>query len=103
MTDMLETLAQHSRDKLPGAVREASIRYGELTLEVERERILEVLAFLRDDAQCRFEVLLDICGVDWPARAERFDVVYHLLSPRLNQRIRVKLTTDEATAVPSAT
>jgi NADH-quinone oxidoreductase subunit C len=50
---------------------------------------------------CQFEVLIDICGVDWPARQERFDVVYHLLSPRLNQRIRLKLTTDEQTPVPS--
>jgi NADH-quinone oxidoreductase subunit C len=61
-----------------------------------------VLTFLRDDPACRYEVLLDITGVDWPERAHRFDVVYHLLSMRLNQRIRVKLTTDEAGAVPSA-
>ena len=60
-----------------------------------------MLKFLRDDAKCRFEVLIDICGVDWPARESRFDVVYHLLSPRLNQRVRVKLETDEATPVAS--
>ena len=57
--------------------------------------------FLKTDPSCRFEVLIDICGVDWPVRAQRFEVVYHLLSPRLNQRVRVKLVTDEDTPVPS--
>ena len=79
-----------------------TIAHDELTLVVARDKILEVLTFLRDEPQCRFEVLIDICGVDWPARQQRFDVVYHLLSPRLNQRIRVKLETDETTPVPSA-
>ena len=60
-----------------------------------------VLKFLRDDSQCRFETLVDICGVDFPSRRERFEVVYHFLSMRLNQRIRVKTTTDEDTPVPS--
>ena len=73
----------------------AAITHGELTLVVDARQIVDVLTFLRDDARCRFEVLIDICGVDWPAREQRFDVVYHLLSPRLNQRIRVKLETDE--------
>ena len=63
--------------------------------------IVEVLTLLRDDPGCKFEVLIDICGVDYPERKERFDVVYHLLSPRLNQRVRVKITTDEATPVAS--
>ena len=54
-----------------------------------------MLTRLRDDDGCQFEILIDICGVDYPERAERFDVVYHLLSARLNQRIRVKLETDE--------
>ena len=74
----------------------------ELTLDVPHNKILDVLTFLRDDGKCRFEVLIDICVVDWPARENRFDVVYHLLSPRLNQRIRVKLKTDETTPVASA-
>ena len=68
---------------------------------MSRDKIVDVLKFLRDDKSCQFEVLIDICGVDWPARANRFDLVYHLLSPRLNQRIRVKLMTDETTPVPS--
>ena len=61
-----------------------------------------MLTKLRDADGCKFEILIDICGVDYPARENRFDVVYHLLSPRLNQRIRVKLETNEADAVPSA-
>ncbi len=79
-----------------------TIAHDELTVTVARDRIIEVLTFLRNEPQCRFEVLIDICGVDWPAREARFDVVYHLLSPRLNQRIRVKLQTDETTPVASA-
>jgi NADH-quinone oxidoreductase subunit C len=72
-----------------------------LTILVARERIAEVLATLRQDSQCQFEVLIDICGVDYPEREQRFEVVYHLLSPRRNQRIRVKCTTDEDAPVPS--
>jgi NADH-quinone oxidoreductase subunit C len=78
-----------------------NIAFDELTITVAREGIVEVLTSLRDDPKCQFEVLIDICGVDYPERAERFDVVYHLLSPRLNQRIRIKLSTDEATPVAS--
>ncbi len=83
------------------ALERAAIAYEELTITVSRDRIVDVLAKLRDDPQCLFEVLIDICGVDYPERAERFDVVYHLLSPRLNQRLRVKISTDETTPVPS--
>ena len=75
--------------------------HGEQTLTVAASDIVEVLTYLRDDEKCQFEVLIDICGVDYPEREKRFDVVYHLLSPRLNQRIRVKLSTDEATPVAS--
>ena len=56
---------------------------------------------MRDDAACRFINFIDLCGVDYPAREKRFDVVVHLLSPSLNQRVRVKCMTDEATPVPS--
>jgi NADH-quinone oxidoreductase subunit C len=83
------------------ALRQASVSYDELTITVAREDIVEILTKLRDDPKCQFEVLIDICGVDYPERAERFDVVYHLLSPRLNQRLRVKISTDEATPVAS--
>ncbi|MFM1815772.1 MAG: hypothetical protein RLZ98_2467 [Pseudomonadota bacterium] len=77
------------------------IRFGELTVFAHRERIVQVLKMLRDGSGAKFEILIDICGVDWPGREERFDVVYHLLSPRANQRIRVKVTTDEVAPVPS--
>ena len=87
---------------LPGAVTGANVAHGELTLEAESSDIIRVLIFLRDDPGCSFKTLIDICGNDWPARAKRFDVIYHLLSITRNQRIRVKIQTDEATPVPSA-
>jgi NADH-quinone oxidoreductase subunit C len=79
------------------------IAFGELTFRAERGRILEALRHLRDDPVLLFRSLIDICGVDWPGRAERFEVVYHLLSPKRNARIRLKVATDENTPVPSAT
>ena len=97
---MLTDLDTHVKDKLGDAVLSSTITRGELTLVTTPAKIVDVLTFLRDDARCRFDVLIDICGVDWPARERRFDVVYHLLSPRLNQRIRVKLETDEDHARP---
>ncbi|HKZ96260.1 MAG TPA: NADH-quinone oxidoreductase subunit C [Hyphomicrobiaceae bacterium] len=102
MDTNLENLGAHISRQLGAALLSSRIAHGELTLAVARETIKDVLTFLRDDERCRFEELIDICGVDWPGRAARFDVVYHLLSPRLNQRIRVKLETDEASPVPSA-
>jgi NADH-quinone oxidoreductase subunit C len=99
---MLTDLDAHISSTLGTAVLDRRIAVGELTITVEAQKIVEVLTFLRDDRACRFEVLIDICGVDWPAREKRFDVVYHLLSPRLNQRVRVKLSADEETQVPSA-
>jgi NADH-quinone oxidoreductase subunit C len=101
MTTKLEELASHLEATLGGAIVRRDIARGELTILVARERIAEVLATLRQDSQCQFEVLIDICGVDYPEREQRFEVVYHLLSPRRNQRIRVKCTTDEDAPVPS--
>jgi NADH-quinone oxidoreductase subunit C len=97
--DALSELGSYCRDQLSDA--DTQIAYGELTVRVPREGIAKVLEFLRDDPKCLFEVLIDICGVDYPGREQRFDVVYHLLSPRLNQRIRVKCETDEESPVPS--
>jgi NADH-quinone oxidoreductase subunit C len=94
--------AQRLTEAVPGAVRATSLAFGELTVTVEAQRIVPVLTFLRDDPQCEFKILVDLSGVDWPNRAKRFDVVYHLLSLSKNQRIRVKVETDEQTAVPSA-
>ncbi|XKG76474.1 NADH-quinone oxidoreductase subunit C [Brevundimonas vesicularis] len=78
---------------------EAQVAFGELTLVAPRERIVEVLTTLRD--QFGFQQLLDLCGVDYPDRKERFEVVYHLLSMTRNARLRVKVSTDETQPVPS--
>lgn len=101
MNTPIEEVAAHIEAQLGAVIKNQSIAYGELTLIIERGEVVRALTQLRDDPRCRFEVLIDICGVDWPARENRFEVVYHLLSPRLNQRIRVKLATDEVTPVPS--
>ena len=103
MDDKLKALSEHVSAALPGTVVSCDIRQGELTCRIKREGLLEVLRFLRDDPKCRFSVLCDICGVDYPDRPQRFDVVYNLLSVSLNQRIRLKLETDEEQPVASAT
>jgi NADH-quinone oxidoreductase subunit C len=97
----LEELASHLDNTLQGTILRREIARGELTLIVPSEKIVDVLTTLRQDSQCLFEVLIDICGVDFPERDKRFEVVYHLLSPRRNQRVRVKCEADEDTAVPS--
>ena len=74
---------------------------GELTVGAKAADLIKVVAFLRDDPACQFINIIDITAVDWPAREQRFDVVYHFLSPRLNQRVRLKVATDETTPVPS--
>jgi NADH-quinone oxidoreductase subunit C len=103
MDDTLSALAEHLAASLPGVVQGSETHHGELCVHVPRGAVLEILAFLRDDRQCRFTVLCDICGVDFPDREMRFEVVYNLLSMSHNLRIRVKLETDEEQAVPSAT
>jgi NADH-quinone oxidoreductase subunit C len=103
MDDRLKVLSEHVSFALPGAVLSCEIRHGELACHIERTAVAEALRFLRDDPKCRFNVLCDICGVDYPDRPQRFDVVYNLLSLPLNQRIRLKLETDEEQPVPSAT
>jgi NADH-quinone oxidoreductase subunit C len=85
-----------------GAVTSSVIRIGELTVTTTIDRLIGLLTFLRDDPRCLFKQLVDICGADYPQRAQRFDVVYHLLSLRHNKRVRVKVATDENTPVPSA-
>lgn len=97
----LAALGEHVAGSLGAAVKGFELAYGELTVNVERDAIVEVVKFLRDDAKCRFVAFVDVCGADYPAREFRFDVVYHLLSPHLNQRIRVKLQADDVTPVPS--
>ena len=97
----LETLGQHIVAGAGGAVSAFHIAFNELNLVADAQRILGLLTFLRDDPACRFHQLVDLCGADYPERAQRFDVVYHLLSMTKNHRIRVKIRTDETTAVPS--
>jgi NADH-quinone oxidoreductase subunit C len=101
MSEALRELAAYLGEKLGGKIGNAEVAYGELTVAVDLDDIVDVLSFLRRDVQCQFINIVDICGVDYPYRAKRFDVVYHLLSPRQNQRIRVKVMTDEDTPVPS--
>lgn len=103
MTKQLETLSDHITKKLGAKVSAANIKFGELTLDTDATSILDVLAFLRDDAKCQFFCFIDIAGADYPSRTERFDVIYHLMSPTQNTRVRVKLKTDEDSTVPSAT
>lgn len=102
MEEKLQALADHLSAALPDAVVAAEIRWGELCCGVQREALPGVLEFLRDDPKCGFTVLCDICGVDYPERPLRFEVVYQLLSMRHNQRIRLKVLTDEEQPVPSA-
>jgi NADH-quinone oxidoreductase subunit C len=102
MEEKLTALAEHITAALAQAVSGCEIRHGELSCQVAREALTEVLRFLRDDPKCRFNVLCDLCGVDYPDRPLRFEVVYNLLSLPLNQRIRLKLATDEDHPVPSA-
>jgi NADH-quinone oxidoreductase subunit C len=98
----LTPLAEYVAVALPGHVTSSTVQHGELCLRVERDVLPRVLSFLRDDPKCRFTVLCDICGVDYPYRPLRFEVVYHLLSLAHNQRIRLKIDADEEHPVPSA-
>ena len=100
--DTLQQLADYICSRLGHLHCSPAIANGELALSIHRGDVLTVLAFLRDDEACRFTQLMDLCGVDYPSRSERFEVVYNLLSLTHNRRIRVKLMTDESQAVPSA-
>ena len=103
MTEPLKELGDQVAAALPGDVIRSEIVRGELILWAERPAIVRVLTFLRDDPRMLFKQLVDLCGVDYPHRIERFEVVYNLLSLRHNRRIRVKLATDENEPVPSVT
>jgi NADH-quinone oxidoreductase subunit C len=102
MSEKLETLSAYLQEALKPHLHGQSTAAGELSLEVRREYLLPVLRFLRDDAACLFSQLSDVTAVDYPAREERFAVVYHLLSVKHNQRVRVRAHTDERTPVDSA-
>jgi NADH-quinone oxidoreductase subunit C len=102
MSEALNGLATYIRETCGALVSDATIAFGELTLTATADNLIALLTFLRDDARCGFVNFTDICGVDWPQRPDRFDVVYHLLSPKQNLRIRVKVATGEDQPVPSA-
>ena len=94
-------LAEHIDESLEG-VKSQKFERDELILQAKRESLLKVLEFLKNDRECDFKILVDITAVDFPDRPERFEVVYNLLSLNQNQRVRVKVATDENTPVPSA-
>ena len=96
-------LGEHVSANLSDYVYVVSVSHGELAVEARTDQIVRVLKFLRDDATCRFEQLVDLCGVDYPERDLRFDVVYHLLSMSNNQRLRLKVGVGEDGSIPSVT
>jgi NADH-quinone oxidoreductase subunit C len=99
--DARMALADYIAKALPEALQHAEVIRGELIVHAAREQLLALLTFLRDDKECLFRQLVDITGVDYPDRPERFEVVYNLLSLTHNRRIRVKVHTDAQTPVPS--
>jgi NADH-quinone oxidoreductase subunit C len=101
--ESLTDLTAHITQRLGGAVTAVIDGQGQAVLRTGRDNIIDILRFLRDDEACDFRVLIDICGVDYPDRPERFEIVYNLLSLSKNRRIFIKVTTDEEKPVPSAT
>ena len=89
MDEVLQSIAAKLASALPGAASDEAFAFGELTVTVDAARILDVLTWLRDDPAAQFVSIIDISGADYPEREKRFDVCYHLLSPKLNRRIRL--------------
>jgi NADH-quinone oxidoreductase subunit C len=100
MSEDLHSFGEMLATALPGATGHA-VAYGELTVTVKASEIVAVMRFLRDDERCKFWSFIDVTAVDWPGRERRFDVVYHLLSPVHNRRIRVKAEIGEDETVAS--
>ncbi len=101
MSEELRELGEHIGGAIGDDIKGWTVASGELTVTAHAPRIAHALKFLRDDTLCRFIQLIDLCGVDYPQRLKRFDVVYHLLSMHNNQRVRVKIDTGEGDVVPS--
>jgi len=99
----LQALQQRVTVLLGDRIVEQAIAFGELTVRLHRETVLDAVKLLHDDAETKFISFVDIAGADYPTRDERFEVVYHLLSPTKNQRIRLKVRTDDEIPVPSIT
>jgi NADH-quinone oxidoreductase subunit C len=102
MSEALQAIGTRVSAQLGPAVLGSAVTLGELSIGADAARIVDVLTFLRDDPECRFVCFIDVTAVDFPERGKRFEVVYHLLSPYKNTRVRVRVATDEATPVPSA-
>ena len=101
MDEILDKLGQTIAKTLGSSVTGYALVRGELTVSVKAADIVKVAKFLRDDPVCLFKCIIDITAVDWPGREKRFDVVYHFLSPRLNQRVRVKAELAENETIAS--
>ncbi|BBE70735.1 NADH-quinone oxidoreductase subunit C [Oharaeibacter diazotrophicus] len=101
MSEALNGMAEAIRAALGADVVDLEVAFGDIGVTVPAERIVDVVRVLRDHPALRFVSIVDVCGVDYPSRDRRFDVVYHFLSPTRNARVRVKVATDEATPVPS--
>jgi NADH-quinone oxidoreductase subunit C len=102
MNENLNTLGEAIAAALPGAVTGFEIAFGELNIRAEASETIKVLTTLRDDPRFNFINFTDLAGADYPAREKRFDLVWHLLSPKHNHRVRVTFEADERTPVPSA-
>jgi len=99
----IKELGDYISDALGDTISESEVRLDELSITVKPDALIGTLKFLRDDANCQFKQLMDLCGVDYPEHDHRFCIVYNLLSLTHNNRIRVKTWTDENTPIPSAT
>jgi len=101
MSDAYRELGEYIAGALGAAVTGTKVALGELTVTVRPQDIVKVTKFLRDDPNCQFKMLVDICGVDYPDRTKRFEAVYHFLSLTKNRRVRVKAELAEEEAIPS--
>lgn len=99
--DALEQLGEHIKLRRNNEVLDTAIEFDELCVTSTVSGVLDLVEFLRSDSSCRFSTLVDITAVDYPARQQRFDVVWHFLSMYQNQRIRVKVAIREDEIVPS--
>ncbi len=97
LTDIIDVIENGLKDR----VSDVRIVHGQIQMVARPEAVLEVLRFLRDDENCRFVAFTDLCGVDYPEREERFEVVYHLLSPYVPARVRIKVPVRDGASVPS--
>jgi NADH-quinone oxidoreductase subunit C len=103
VSEALRELGEYIAHGLVDEVVDTGVAHDELMVRVKRDALVRVLTFLRDDSNCQFKLLMDVCGVDFPDRDERFEVVYNLLSLTHNQRVRIKVSCNADTPVPSAT